>query len=73
MDENTAFFSISFNAIFIPPPAQEFCGHGVGSVFHTNPSILHYRNNEPQGIMAVGHTFTIEPMICEGSNKVIMR
>ena len=42
----------------------------MGAVFHTNPSILHYHNNEPQGVMAVGHTFTIEPMICEGSNKV---
>ena len=48
---------------------RNFCGHGIGSVFHTNPNILHYRNNEPNGQMAVGHTFTIEPMICEGSNK----
>jgi methionyl aminopeptidase len=48
---------------------RNFCGHGIGSVFHTNPSILHYRNNEPNGKMAPGHTFTIEPMICEGSSK----
>ena len=48
---------------------RNFCGHGIGSVFHTNPNILHYRNNEPNGQMAAGHTFTIEPMICEGSNK----
>ena len=46
---------------------RNFCGHGIGSVFHTNPNILHYKNNEPNGQMAVGHTFTIEPMICEGS------
>eukprot|EP00966_Prymnesium_polylepis_P309931 7160985-Prymnesium_polylepis.1 len=26
---------------------REFCGHGIGKVFHTNPNILHYRNNEP--------------------------
>jgi len=50
---------------------RNFCGHGIGSVFHTNPNILHYRNNEPNGQMAVGHTFTIEPMICEGSAKPI--
>ena len=43
-----------------------FCGHGIGSIFHTNPNILHYRNNEP-GKMEVGHVFTIEPMICEGT------
>jgi methionyl aminopeptidase len=48
---------------------RNFCGHGIGSIFHTNPNILHYRNNEPNGQMAVGHTFTIEPMICEGSAK----
>lgn len=50
---------------------RNFCGHGIGSVFHTTPNILHYRNNEPNGQMAKGHTFTIEPMICEGSAKVL--
>jgi methionyl aminopeptidase len=34
---------------------RNFCGHGVGSVFHTTPNILHYRNNEPNGQMAEGH------------------
>ena len=48
---------------------KNFCGHGIGSVFHTNPNILHYRNNEPNGQMAPGHTFTIEPMICEGTGE----
>mmetsp|Transcript_73672 Transcript_73672/g.213412 ORF Transcript_73672/g.213412 Transcript_73672/m.213412 type:complete len:404 (-) Transcript_73672:141-1352(-) len=50
---------------------RSFCGHGLGSVFHTTPNILHYRNNEPNGQMAAGHTFTIEPMICEGASKVL--
>ena len=50
---------------------RNFCGHGIGSVFHTTPNILHYKNNEPNGQMAIGHTFTIEPMICEGSAKVL--
>jgi len=50
---------------------KNFCGHGIGSVFHTAPNILHYRNNEPNGQMAAGHTFTIEPMICEGTNRPI--
>lgn len=31
--------------------------------------MLHYRNNEPNGVMAVGHVFTIEPMICEGTHQ----
>jgi len=50
---------------------REFCGHGVGSVFHETPNVIHARNNEP-GTMQVGHTFTIEPMICEGVEKHIL-
>lgn len=45
-----------------------FVGHGVGSVFHSYPHILHYRNNEP-GAMQPGQTFTIEPMLCEKSSR----
>ena len=48
---------------------KSFCGHGIGKTFHTTPNILHYRNQEPAGIMEVGHVFTIEPMICEGTNE----
>ena len=47
---------------------RHFCGHGIGKVFHTTPNILHYKNNEP-GKMEVGHVFTIEPMICEGTSE----
>lgn len=36
--------------------ARQFCGHGIGKVFHTNPNILHCRNNEP-GTMAVGNVY----------------
>ena len=50
---------------------KEFCGHGVGRVFHTTPSVLHYKNKVRSGIMAPGHTFTIEPMICIGSNTPV--
>lgn len=50
---------------------KKFCGHGIGSVFHTNPNIFHYRNTEPNGKMASGHTFTIEPMICEGTAQCL--
>ncbi|EJK53475.1 hypothetical protein THAOC_27089 [Thalassiosira oceanica] len=41
---------------------KSFCGHGY----------LHYRNSEPAGKMAAGHTFTIEPMICEGSADYLL-
>jgi len=46
-----------------------FCGHGVGRVFHSEPIILHCRNNE-LGSMAVGQTFTIEPMLTMTRNGV---
>eukprot|EP00201_Polytomella_parva_P001208 CAMPEP_0175080320 /NCGR_PEP_ID=MMETSP0052_2-20121109/25431_1 /TAXON_ID=51329 ORGANISM="Polytomella parva, Strain SAG 63-3" /NCGR_SAMPLE_ID=MMETSP0052_2 /ASSEMBLY_ACC=CAM_ASM_000194 /LENGTH=269 /DNA_ID=CAMNT_0016350985 /DNA_START=178 /DNA_END=987 /DNA_ORIENTATION=+ len=47
---------------------REYIGHGVGAVFHSHPSILHYRNTRA-GVMQVGETFTIEPMLCQGDNK----
>jgi methionyl aminopeptidase len=40
----------------------------VGRLFHTTPNVLHYRNKNRSGVMAPGHTFTIEPMICLGTN-----
>ncbi len=51
---------------------KEFCGHGLGKVFHTTPNILHFKNSQPAGVMQPGHTFTIEPMICEGTNRHIL-
>ncbi|KDQ65241.1 hypothetical protein JAAARDRAFT_116487 [Jaapia argillacea MUCL 33604] len=47
--------------------SQQFTGHGIGSVFHRPPWILHHRNDEP-GIMLPGHCFTIEPCIIQGTN-----
>ncbi|KAL9968461.1 hypothetical protein ACROYT_G026838 [Oculina patagonica] len=44
-------------------------GHGIGSIFHCPPEILHTANNKP-GKMAPGMTFTIEPVLCEGSPKI---
>ncbi len=48
---------------------RNFCGHGIGRTFHTTPSVLHCENSEPAGIMEAGMTFTIEPMINEGTHK----
>lgn len=48
---------------------RNFCGHGIGEVFHTTPNVIHCANNEPAGIMQAGMTFTIEPMINEGTHK----
>lgn len=45
---------------------RQFVGHGVGRVFHADPVVLHYRNNEG-GRMLLNQTFTIEPMLTIGS------
>ncbi|ERM97124.1 methionine aminopeptidase 1D, chloroplastic/mitochondrial isoform X2 [Amborella trichopoda] len=50
---------------------RQFVGHGVGRVFHSDPVILHYRNND-RGRMVLGQTFTIEPMLTLGSINPIM-
>ncbi|KYQ90527.1 methionine aminopeptidase 1 [Tieghemostelium lacteum] len=48
---------------------KNFCGHGIGRLFHCNPSVPHYARNKAQGVMKPGHVFTIEPMINEGTWK----
>lgn len=50
---------------------REYSGHGIGSLFHTHPLVKHFRNEE-RDIMRPGMTFTIEPMIVEGSARVRM-
>ncbi len=45
-----------------------FVGHGVGWHFHSAPVVTHVRNREP-GVMVVGQTFTIEPMLTEGTTR----
>lgn len=47
---------------------EEFCGHGIGEIFHEDPQILHYDgyNKQTDLVLAEGMTFTIEPMINSG-------
>ena len=51
---------------------REFCGHGIGKVFHEDPQILHY-GNPGEGIeLKEGMVFTIEPMINAGKRDIKM-
>jgi methionyl aminopeptidase len=45
---------------------RDFCGHGVGRIFHTMPSVLHYGNAGEGDMLKPGMIFTIEPMINAG-------
>jgi len=49
---------------------RDFCGHGVGRIFHTVPSILHYGRPGEGEILRPGMIFTIEPMINAGKYDV---
>jgi methionyl aminopeptidase len=45
---------------------REYCGHGIGKVFHEEPQVLHYGRKGTGLVLEPGMTFTIEPMINAG-------
>ena len=45
---------------------REYCGHGIGAVFHEEPQVLHYGKANTGVVLKEGMTFTIEPMINAG-------
>ena len=45
---------------------REYCGHGIGQVFHEEPQVLHYGRTGTGLELQKGMTFTIEPMINAG-------
>src|SRR5206468_7549256 len=49
---------------------RDFCGHGVGRVFHDAPSILHYGHPDEGPLLREGMFFTVEPMINAGRWEV---
>ena len=46
---------------------REYCGHGIGKVYHDAPQVLHYGRPGEGVVLKPGMTFTIEPMINEGA------
>ena len=46
---------------------RAFCGHGIGTRFHTTLQIPHFDDDEARSLMQVGMTFTVEPMITLGT------
>jgi len=49
---------------------RDFCGHGLGRVFHDRPNILHYGEPGDGVVLEAGMLFTIEPMINLGRAMV---
>ena len=51
---------------------RDFCGHGIGKIFHTTPNILHYGNKGEGAKLETGMVFTVEPMINQGKYQAKM-
>jgi len=51
---------------------RDYCGHGIGSEFHTEPQVIHYDDGgvDKSPILEAGMTFTIEPMVNLGGFEV---
>jgi methionyl aminopeptidase len=49
---------------------RDFCGHGLGRLFHDEPNILHYGKPGEGVVLKPGMFFTIEPMINLGRAQV---
>ncbi|MEM1432785.1 MAG: type I methionyl aminopeptidase [Pseudomonadota bacterium] len=49
---------------------REYCGHGIGRVFHDDPQVVHYGRPGQGQALEAGMTFTIEPMINAGKRHV---
>lgn len=45
---------------------RDYCGHGLGKVFHTLPNILHYGTPGEGDVLKEGMFFTVEPMVNAG-------
>lgn len=52
---------------------RDYCGHGIGRVFHEDPQVLHYGKPGQGMALAEGMTFTIEPMINAGSHQTKLK
>jgi methionyl aminopeptidase len=48
---------------------RDFCGHGLGRVFHDSPNVLHYGKAGSGPVLQPGMLFTIEPMINAGGHQ----
>ncbi|MBB3225747.1 methionyl aminopeptidase [Luteibacter sp. Sphag1AF] len=48
---------------------REYCGHGIGKIYHDEPQVLHYGRAGTGLELKAGMTFTVEPMINAGRRE----
>jgi methionyl aminopeptidase len=51
---------------------RDYCGHGIGQVFHDAPNVLHYGKKGEGETLREGMFFTVEPMINAGKYQTIL-
>jgi methionyl aminopeptidase len=49
---------------------REYCGHGIGRIFHEDPQVLHYGKPGTGVELVPGMTITVEPMVNAGKRDV---
>ncbi len=52
---------------------REYCGHGIGTVFHQEPQVLHFGRPDTGMVLEEGMTFTIEPMLNAGKHHTKLK
>ena len=54
---------------------RDFCGHGIGKIFHTEPQVMHFnesRSDYQDMTLEEGMFFTIEPMVNAGKYQTVV-
>ena len=51
---------------------RDYCGHGIGKIFHADPSVVHYGKKGTGMVLQEGMFFTVEPMINAGGYETIL-
>ncbi len=51
---------------------RDYCGHGIGRVFHSEPSVVHYGKKGAGMVLEEGMFFTVEPMINVGRYETLL-
>ncbi len=51
---------------------RDYCGHGLGKIFHTAPNVMHFGKPKTGLVLEEGMFFTIEPMVNAGKYATIL-